>query len=127
MGTRLVYMHCSCHITIQPQLLLFVAQSSGDLLPYLAGLGQHLPQSAVEQHPHVPGLQQGGEQYTHPVHMSVLCTCVCVWGGGGGGGGCMCVCVCVVGGGGGGGGGGACVCVCVCVSIIMCVCVCVCV
>ena len=81
-----------------------IAQLSSDLLPHLAGLGQHLPQSAVEQHPHVPGLPRGGEQYTHPAHECVVCVCVCV---------CVCSCVCVV-----------CVCVCVCVCVL-CVCVCV--
>jgi len=38
-------------------------------LPYLAGQGQHLPQSAAEQHPHVPGLLQVEEQSTHPINV----------------------------------------------------------
>ena len=97
----------------KPCVIVCCTITSGDLLPYFAGQVQHLPQSAVEQHPHVPSLQQGREQYTHPAHECVvyMCVHVCV-----GGEGCMWVRVW-------GGGGGVHVCIYVCVCVCVCVCV----
>lgn len=79
-------MHCSCHIQCNyyncSQLIhycqLHVVISK---LPFLAGLGQHLPQSVAQLHPYVEMLLQSREQFPLPVggynyvHVAYMSVC----------------------------------------------------